>query len=326
MRRLPWHVSVRADRKAMLTATGIALGVAFSIIGFALASALEGESISEEGRFSKPDFIVARADGEPLDARALEGLELAVLLVEATTHDGRNVTLAGIEGPRAVEIFPGSARPATIDVRGELLLSSPEAMFLLESTIADARLGRGWFVVNAPELRALVGAPEGAATYALTSVRPPSSELVTQEAPALEPFFRASGVEVARDLGLVVAFSSLLVSLFAYEFLRTEVRERRREIALWRSIGMRIADVGALLLGRGIFIAATGTVAGFALALGTLGAAARVTGSAVFQGRLSPAIAALLFACFVLAGTLGAIVPAIGAARRPVRESLEAVE
>lgn len=324
MRRLPWHVAVRADRKALMTAGAVALGAAFSIVGFALASGLEGETISEEGRFARPDRLLARADGTTFDARTIEGVELVVLLHDATDASGARVTLAGVEGPRAPKVRAGEAR-ASSDVEGSRFdLVDPEATFERGPELDDAAFARAWLVVDAAALRALVGAPEGGATYVLSNATKLPDGLVAREAPAVQPFFRDSAIEVARDLALLVAFSSVLVGLFMYEFLRTEVRERRREIAIWRSVGMRVRDVAALLLARGVFISATGAGAGFILALGLLGVAAQFSGSGIFRGALSWRLALTLFGTFVLAGVAGALVPTIEAARRPVREWLEA--
>jgi len=326
MRRLPWHVAVRADRKAILTALAIGLSVAFSVVGFALAGALHGETVSQEGRFAQPDDVIARKDGATFDARLIQGARLVVLLVDARAADGGLVTLAGVEG-RDAPIGPGavaSADPESTLTR--LKLAEPVADLALGTPIGSAYLSESWFVLDAGSLRAMVGAAEGSATYAIADVATQDPAFTSRQAPGVEPFFRASGVEVARDLSLLVAFSSILIGLFSYEFLRTEIREKRREIGLWRSIGIRVQDLVPLLLARGAFIAATGAAIGSALALGALGAAAQVTGSGVFRGTLTFSTAALLFAAFVAASLVGAVGPVLGAARATVRDWLETSE
>ncbi|MFA5862741.1 MAG: ABC transporter permease [Candidatus Thermoplasmatota archaeon] len=333
MRRLPWHVAVRADRKAVLTSLGVALGVAFSVISFAVPYALEAGTVSPGGPFGHADAIVARPAGATFDASTLGLLNATRVLVSSVqTDSGVNVTLVAFDGPRAPPVGPlearlGRAAPplaASFTVKGHAFTQGP--------SVDDPLIAPKWVIVTPTDLRSIDASFEGqGVTYVLVprlaaeaadSLRAQGYEV--GYAPGIEPFFQQSASEVARDLLLVVAFSSILVALFSYEFLRSEVREKRREIGLWRSLGMRSGDVMALLLARAGAIVTAGILVGSALAALAIAGASRATGSAVFALHIDPVTAIALVISFLLAGLLGGLVPAWTTSRREIREQLEA--
>lgn len=335
MRRLPWQVAARADRRALLTAGGVALGVAFTLLSFAVPDGLRTEAIAPEGPFGRQDVLVSRALDETFEVADLQAPGATIVRVATVPlQQGGNVTLAAFEGPRAPPLDDGRAYPAagavglpaTIHPAGEadpLPYGAP-----LDLPI----LSRGWVAVSSATLVQLRPELQDKASYAL--LPPPVDDATAQRlasagfrlapTPAVEPFFRASAAEIARDLVLVVAFSAALVVLFTYEFLRSEIRERWREIGLWRAIGMRERDVLWLLLVRALAITAAGGVLGAAITYFVLEAAARATGSSVFSPSLDAATVSALAGSFLLAGLLGGFLPARAAARATIREQMEA--
>lgn len=334
---LPWHVTMSADRKAVLTALGIALGATFAFVGLAVPETLDALSSEQDDFLKQRHDVVLRLDGAPFGVppSLAPKVALQAYAVEATTVDGRNVTLAYLRGVEAPAVDEGAylANDGATPPGGTLELTAPAPLSLRSEGGLDLRLAPiGWLLVTESTMRALdPGYAPGRATYLLVTPLGADAARALRDdgfsvhsVPALESFFRASGAEVAFDLILVVAFSSVLIALFSYEFLRSEVRERRREIGLWRGIGLRSRDVGILLVGRATAIALAGTTLGLVLAVTALGLAARVLQIAVLRAELSFGRVALVFAALVLAGALGGLLPALAASRRTVRESLEA--
>lgn len=334
MRRLPWHVTLRADRKALLTASGVALGVWFCMLSFAVPGGLRTETISAEGPLASQDFVVMASGMAPFrwDEERFPGATAITLLDVEDASVGR-LTLVAAEGPRAPNLAAGEARPG-------IRAPAPEAGYELRATGAvTLTLGEPldlafaapeWIVVPPETISALAPERAGLASYLLVPALSPGEQaqlveegFLVARTPAAEPFFRASAVEISRDLTLLVAFCSVLIALLTYEFLRAEVREQRREIALWRGLGMRMEHVLALLLARCGAITAGGAILGGVLALATLAVLAQTTGYALFRGALGGATVALLALAFLGAGMAGGFVPAYAAARGSIHASME---
>lgn len=334
MRRLPWHIAVRVDKRAVMTALGVALGVAFTAVSLAVPEGLRTESIDPSGPFGRQDTLVFATDLAPFEPVAA-GLPDATLARVAAIplQGGREAILVAYEGPRAPPLTPGLAYPAAgaRDLPAQLVPAATAEPIPWGQSLDAPLLSRGWIAVAPETLSALRPDLDGKASYLLAG---PLDAATAQEiaargfrvepAPAIEPFFRASAGEIARDLLLVVLFTLALVALFTYEFLRAEVRDRRREIGIWRAVGMEPRDVLALLLGRALAITAAGVLVGAGLATLTLAAAARVSGAALFTPSLAPAALAVLALAFLAVGGLGALIPALSAARGQVRAQLEA--
>lgn len=334
MRRLPWHVAVRADRKAVLTALGIALGVAFALISFAVPSALRTATVPADGPFAREDGLVMDAALAQFDARLLKGYNTTLVLVSnATLQDGTVVTFASIEGANAPvlpenEVEPGPLAPplfGLVHLAGRDLVVGP----MLDRPEVD----RSWVIADPYVVRALSPTvPASNVSYALVHGLPPAGAqrlraegLTVTFVPGVQPFFEASAVEITNDLALVVAFCSILVTLFTYEFLSSEVREKRPEIGLWRSLGMHGRDVFALILARAGAIVVAGMAVGSLLAYLVLLIAARATNSAIFAAHFDASTLGAVGGVFLASGLLGGVVPALSAARTTVREQLEAV-
>lgn len=325
MRRLPWTAVVRADRRGILTSIAVALGVSFAVVGFAVPAGLESESIQEEGPFAHPDTLLTASDGGTIATDAAGPGALAVLVTRATLREGTPVVLVAIEGNDTYGVPPGEARPGFAPW-GTLQANLTGRVLTMGDPIVDARVPRGWLLVDASLVRELDPAlSPGRASYLIVPRVAATGPVGTgsDRVPGVEPFFRASALEVVGDLFLVVAFSSVLVGLLVYEFLRAEIRERRREIGIWRSVGMQRPDVLSLLMGRAAFVTGLGSLGGVVLATLALDAAGRATASGVLADGLSPLVSTGLGLTFFAAGMLGAIVPAASATRQDVARVLE---
>ena len=326
MRRLPWRSLVRLDRRALLTVVGVSLGIAFTALGFAITGSLaDGAQVLPES--ARLDEVVAYRD-EPFAFVAADWPTDAWGVSVHPSPEGEWV--ASLVGAGAPDVAPGQARPAGAprqDVGATIVLD--ETSYTVGAVASHARLGTSWWLVVAPEepddidvrVDYVVAADPGAAARADWR----AAGYQVDAAPQAERFFQASAREVARDLVFVVAFSALLVGVFSYEFMRGEVAAKRRELGVWRAVGLRGRDVLLLVLARAAVVSSAGTLLGLATAAGLLVAAHRRTGLALFDATPSAGTSLALGVIFVAAGLLGAFVPARQAAARPVRESLEAL-
>lgn len=313
MRGLPWRSTVKADRKSVVTAFAISLVTAFALVGFALASVLDGEAISPEGRFGHQDLLVW-GDAPP------EG-DLLVRLADVPVASGGSVTLALLTGKLAPDLLPGSLWTTSATSMAPVTFLNGTTVSI-SSLPASIRIPPTWLLVAPADAARWM--PADATGYAL--FEDPEMDVAADQGvalvPGVEPFLVGSSREVSRDLVLVVLFAAVLVTLFSYEFIRSEIRERRQEIAIWRSLGMRRRHVVALVITRAGAMSAGAAFVGIALCLLFLRAARSVTG---IERLSTPSTLATLgvFGAVALAGVLGSIAPAIVAARIQVREAME---
>lgn len=307
MRWLPWRVVLRADRKAVLTMLGVALGAAFSLVSLAVPDHLATEGVSEEGDFGRPERIVSRADGLPFAPQEAGVAGTGVILTLARFDDGRHAWLAAIEG---VDVPPGVARTVAPTDQNVTLVAPAPATLAVEERARVALAADAWLLLAPEELRALdpTLAPDRVSYLVTRDGGRLAPGFEATPAPAVGAFFAASTSEVGRDLVLVVVFSSILVALFVSEFLRSEVRARRPEIRIWRALGMRGGDVQALLVGRALAITLAGIALGALLALAAL--------AVVLRSPSLPLVPlATVAAALLVASAVGAALPARAAAR-----------
>lgn len=325
MRRLPWHLAMRVDRHAALAMAGVMVGVAFAVVSLSVPEGLRLETVNPDGPFGRHDALVARPGLVPFPP-GLVGWDNVTVIQRADvdTSFGRAAFVA-LHGPAAPPVVSGEARAGDGGTRSGSFVAAGQALSW-GAPIDSPFVARTWTVVAPETLEALAPEMGAHATYVLAHGLDAGREATLRDAgfdvtpvPGIEPFFRASTAEVATGLTLVVLFSGTLVALFAYEFLRSEVRRRRREIAVWRALGMDARDVLALLLARAVAIGSTGTALGVVLAAGVLAAAARATDADVFRGSPSALLWSLTIAVFILASAVGGFVPARAAARQTIR-------
>lgn len=325
MRAIPWHVAFRTDVRAALTVAGVAMGVAFSIIGLAVPTALDGFAIAASDAFTESTLIVHREDGAPFDPTGIgRGDWSGVLVVEAVAADGRSLTLfARTDAP---PIPPGFALGDGAPEEAVSLEITAPSQATLQYKIAPFVSGypRMWLELEYATLAAVAGVPTGYVTTVLIDGAPPGTANALRaeghavsETPGVTSFFRESAREIARDMLVVVIFSIVLVALFVYESVRAEVEERRFEISVWRGVGFRRGDVARIFVARATVLSATGALLGAAVSVGLLTAAERVTGAGVFSAGVAWPLVGMLIALFALAGAVAGLFPAVAAARAP---------
>ncbi len=127
--------------------------------------------------------------------------------------------------------------------------------------------------------------------------------------------FPALNVFLNVVVGVAAVISALVVLLTMY----TTVTERTRQIGILKSMGMSPNGIAWIIVQEAMLLSLIGVVAGGLL---TLGMAMILTRTTTLQITLSPKILALTFFIGLLGGTLGALYPALRAARMDAVEAL----
>lgn len=335
MRGSPSFLAWRWSKKARLTAGGIALCVAFAVLSFTVVGGLRGTTYAVSDDFQARAHMVSRSDLSPFDPLALGIREgTFVLLLDATLQDGRVITLAAFEARDLAPVPGDTLRPGPqLDLRGNVTIVEPAPLTLKVG--APLRLNASqdaWGIVSPGTLRGLDPSfGRYGVTYVLATGLPADERarlegegLLVSPVPAIVPFFDSGAKEVVADLWLVVAFSSILVGLLAFEFMHLETRARRREIGIWRSLGMRADEVLRILVTQAALLAGLGVVVGSAASLALVFAAKQATGLAILDPTPDPLLLAGVAGSILVATLAGAYFPASRAANAIVRESLEA--
>lgn len=336
MRRLPLHLVPRVSRKARWTALGIALCAGFAVLSFGVVEGLRASTYEVSPQYRDEAYLVSRPDFEPFDPLAA-GLREAmfVLVAPATLADGREITLVAFESRDLAPQTPALLRPGAgvnLSLSRVEVVAPGHANFTVGARLSAPYMQASWSAVNPAVLRALD--PSFGATRVTFVLTGPLDDvaragieregLVVQPVPGVLHFFQAGAQEVARDLWLVVAFSSVLIGILAFEFMHVETREKRRHLGLWRALGMRVEHVVLLLLLQALLLAAAGFALGATVAVASIALAKQATGLAI----LDPIPDALLLAGVALATlaatAAGAAWPAWRASRGSIREALEA--
>jgi putative ABC transport system permease protein len=217
----------------------------------------------------------------------------------------------------------------TLEVAG-VLSSLRGAAALTDIATAQWRFGR-LGELNRIDIRLSPGTEKGRVTTAIEMLLPPGTHVI-----ALDTLEQASGYPSrAYRVNLNVL---AMVALFTGGFLvfsaqALEVARRRGEHALLRVLGLQKQQVSALVLGEaaalGALGAAAGLVLGYALALAAVRASGADLGAGMFRGifpeiRISLSGLLIYFFAGIVVAVLGALVPALDAARRPAARALKA--
>jgi len=324
MRRLPWGEVLQPDRRMIWTAVAIALCAAFAIVSFAVPAGLQTRTVSPAGPLAIEDAIVSRADGAPFEASLLDVPNATLVFLREDL--GR--TFAALDGPAALPVPNGTVRPAALAPQNETYEVGGLAL-ARGAEVTDVRVGTTWLLLNVSDYRAAF--PSARVAYALAPDLSGAQTdglmahgFVISHAPGVQPFFESSVVETSTDLLLIVVFSSSLVVLFAFEFVRSEIRSKRPQIGLWRAVGMRAPDVVQLLLARTAMLALAGYLLGLVLALAAFVAAALIGRADLLLAGVRVNAWLLLAVVFVAASLAGAAWPAWAATHGGVRAQMEA--
>ena len=151
----------------------------------------------------------------------------------------------------------------------------------------------------------------------------------TQTKTETEAEFARSFLEMVGDLalilnavGMAVAFTILLVTA---NTMSMAIRERRKEIAVLKTLGYPSALVLGLVLGEALVIGLAGGGFGVLLANGMMANLGQIPGMQLPPMTFSPALAAGMLAFSAFIGLLAGLAPAVGAYRSSITAMLRQV-
>jgi len=180
---------------------------------------------------------------------------------------------------------------------------------------------------------------EGQVTVVLVKPREGAGELQLAEAIDARTAVTASPTETASEAAYaqkiveqfvsfvdylkVMAFLTIVITLFgAANAVSMNVRERVREIAVFRALGYTPGALLGLIVAEAALLSGIGGMVGLALAAGALGAR-----GAVLAGlHLSPATLVIGFVSSILIGAAGGLLPGLSAVRMTISDALRVVD
>jgi putative ABC transport system permease protein len=129
---------------------------------------------------------------------------------------------------------------------------------------------------------------------------------------------------ILNSIGLAVAFTILAVSA---NTMSMSIRERRKEIAVLKTLGFSSALVLTLVLGEALVLGAVGSGIGVGLASLVLSFAGTIPGFSGFGAalKLTPGLAAAMLAVGAAIGLLAGLTPAVSAYRSNITTMLRQV-
>ena len=133
-------------------------------------------------------------------------------------------------------------------------------------------------------------------------------ELYMSSIPALNVFLNVI-------IGVAAAISALVILLTMY----TTVTERTRQIGILKSLGMSNARIGSTIAQEAILLSFCGVVAGVILTIGLRFVLTRAT---TLEVEISPLVLLITLVVGLIGGALGALYPALRAARLDAVEAL----
>src|SRR5690606_38086922 len=127
---------------------------------------------------------------------------------------------------------------------------------------------------------------------------------------------------ILNAIGMAVAFTILLVTA---NTMSMAIRERRREIAVLKTLGYSSTLVLALVLGEALAIGIIGGGLGVLMANGLIANIGQIPGIQLPPLTFTPALAAAMLGFGALIGVLAGLGPAVGAYRANITSMLRQV-
>jgi putative ABC transport system permease protein len=211
-----------------------------------------------------------------------------------------------------------------------VLTSLRGAAALTDIATAQWRFGR-LGELNRIDVRLAQGVAREKAMRAIQELLPPGTHVTAIETLEEASAYPSRSYRVNLNVLAMVALFTGGFLVFSAQAL--EVARRRGEHALLRVLGLKIQQISRLVLAEaaalGAIGAAVGLALGYALALVAVHASGADLGAGVFRGLVpqieaDPAGGFVYFLAGVLVAVLGALLPALDAARTPPARALKA--
>jgi putative ABC transport system permease protein len=201
---------------------------------------------------------------------------------------------------------------------------------LTDIATAQWRFGR-LGELNRIDVRLSPGAERQRVSAAIQALLPPGSHVVALETLEAASAYPSRSYRVNLNVLAMVALFTGGFLVFSAQAL--EVARRRGEHALLRVLGLKKRQISLLVLKEAALLGAVGAAAGlllgYALASVAVRAAGADLGAGMFRGvspqiEIGPAGAGVYFLAGILVAVLGALLPALDAARTPPARALKA--
>jgi putative ABC transport system permease protein len=316
------------------------------------------------GRAGFPEALypkIAQLPGVAVASPALE-LEVGIAGTERTLHvTGIDILRAALLQPQLVigdryellapdRVFLSAAAAELFGLgKGddlELVVGSQTVRLKIAGVLASASLrGVGALTdiataqwrfgrlgeLNRIDVRLFQGTDRHKATRAIEALLPPGAHVIALEALEEASAYPSRSYRVNLNVLAMVALFTGGFLVFSAQAL--EVARRRGEHALLRVLGLRTQQVFQLVLAEaavlGALGAALGLALGYALALAAVRASGADLGAGMFRGvfpeiRFSLPGTLVYFVAGIVVAVLGALLPALDAARTPPARALKA--
>jgi putative ABC transport system permease protein len=265
-----------------------------------------------------PEYSIPAEQRQAFERERTSAVASRALADKFGWRPGEHITLVG-------DIFPATLELTLVGIfddpdRFEALYFNWEYMHESLGASSPARDTVGQYLVQAESPEIVSGVAKAIDDLFANSPYPTKTES--------EQAFVLSFVSFLGNLKLfllaiggAVTFTILLVSA---NTLSMSVRERIREVGILKTLGFTPGTILGLLLGEGVVVAMAGGLLGCALAWGfcLLLRNAQIPVQQLRGLSLTPMAALLCLLTALLIGLISALVPALGASRRPILDSL----
>lgn len=335
---------------ARLKALTIAIGVcvAFIVGSFAFAYGLGSTVENITTKFESEGAIVFQGDDLSssvidLSVVSFDADYASVQLCRATTNvTGVNETVfisvldpAGVLGqelsPDPGEMLSGSVNP--IEGLITVQASGGSVEVFVNGTYSSEMFPSYWHIISQEDMEQLRPGLEGMASFLLFDMvdkkllqAAESQGLSAIEMTAILDYFSAGSGEVESDLWLIILPSSFIVAVLVYSAVAMEAHDRRKEIAILKTMGASNRQVGGVFLFQALVLSILGGLVGIMIGI-VVAYAISTTSSIVIENslfylRVTEYSMLVAFCSSVIAGCAGSLYPIRRAMRQRVREAL----
>ena len=330
MRQLPLF---KFGSRARSASVGIALCTMFIVASFSIANGLQSSMDTLSSAFESEYYLITRSSDDGLEyfdeAELGDVSEHSALGIISSAHIlpyDESVTVFSVTDEHSVLPAPLSQSSDTV-LKSKLgyalgnvtLIGSSTVDLAISGSYSSSMFPSDWLLTSQNVAWALT-TETGLFNYAIGKSLD-SSDLASLRERGLSAQamigiidFLGSGVqEVRYDMNWVLLPSAFVIAVLAYSFVGSEISDRRHEIGILKTVGAGRARVMSYLIGDALIISAWGGLLGVALGI-VLSYAISTLASAMFTSvfvlRVDEVTVMVAYIATVVAGVLGALIPA----------------